>query len=632
MSLIKLSCSNCSGKLSHVEKDIYKCEYCDTYYRFENNTTINIENYNANTPKKKSSPNNKFTVIGSIILLILAAVFIFNTILSEEPTSSYDLKETTEHKPKQKNIPVRTTIQSPAMKEFEAFFTTVEKKSLADIKAFRVVQRTPFDKNYKIEYSFSGSPSDLDSYFKDSHLYEFSEAELPLEKEDLQLLKNVEFLDLNHNSNVTYNKDIYGYNSSTIYKPLTKLTYLRGTSDDSVKDLLEGLYDPTNIRGLDINLNNEEDITTLANSFKKLDSLSVSLHATDIENSAKLGAIAELPLKRLSLNLSSNFKNIDWLSKGNSIESLKIEGGSIKDWTFLSPLTNLTTLKIDDEKFNNSTIIGQLPKLTDLTIENNSIRNWQPIEDKTSLTKLTLNLERNPFHVTKLTNLVDLNLHFGPINNRIQAEVALLSKLQHYATDSLEPIPLNQIKEINITNVQGFPTNQIVPDMKNLEEMILSGDFRYADFGNYPTIKKLTVDFPDSGIRELGKLSEQLSHFSEVSELAFYNLQSLNGTDTAFKNLKKVIISNQDTGTGVIEPAFIINNAPNMESLQLTNTSVTKLDPLVNLKKLKFLNFRGNAVTLLDPLDKLPHLEIALTSGNPLSNTVSPNKNLTLLP
>jgi len=309
-----------------------------------------------------------------------------------------------------------------------------------------------------------------------------------------------------------------------------------------------------------------------------------------------------------------------------SLEHFKLYGNSLRIDSLpdFSSLKNLKSIYVDDK------YIDKLPEGLE-TLENLESLNF-------SYTKL----KEIPDEVYQMTNLKELILHYGPINNSISSEIKNLKKLKildlgdNDVTGTL-PEELCELEDLEyldlLNNALTGPIPKNIGNLKKMKEMIFENSgingLLPESLGEMENLESLKMRRCDVS----GPIPKSLGNLKNMVYLQLYG-NKLNGTIPEelgyMESLQQMLISRNNL-VGTIPDSF--GNLKNMKFLDFYYNNLTGPIPesLKNLKNLVSLDISYNNFTgyLPEYLNDLPDLNEVLACFNSnLYGYVTENPNI----
>ena len=367
-------------------------------------------------------------------------------------------------------------------------------------------------------------------------------------------------------------------------KPLENLAQLRtlSLSDNQIIDI-KPLENLTQLQTLYLTNNQISDVTPLAvlvnlarlllegNSLDDTSPLTVLTNLTnvDVEITEPAVSVPDTALAgaiRSELGLEGEEPITE--AAMQTLTQLNASDMEISDLTGLEYATNLQTLELENNQISDITPLIVLVNLQFLLLSGNQISDITPLVVLVNLQ--TLHLAGNPLDDTSplavLTNLKDVDIETTEPSVSVETDVDI---------ETTEPS----------VSVETDVDVEITEPMVSVPDTALAGAIR----------------------SELGLEAEE-----PITQTAMQTLTQLNASDQGISDL-----------TG-------IEQATNLQTLELQNNQISDITPLVALVNLQFLLLSGNQISDVAPLVVLVNLQTLHLEGNPLEDT-SPLATLTNL-
>ncbi|MDO6718224.1 Ig-like domain-containing protein [Psychrosphaera sp. 1_MG-2023] len=285
-------------------------------------------------------------------------------------------------------------------------------------------------------------------------------------------------------------------------------------TDSTVQTCLNGLYDGSTTRMLDVSYFNCDTVTTLDDLalFDNLQSLQIS-SASDW---------SELP--NLDLSEFSAFDSIDipdWslLTSNSNLTTLTLYNVTLADWSFLTDL-NLNYLNLDFSNLNDLSEITHMANLQTLLLTSNNISDWSGMTNfslthfsaaETSFSDLSL--------LASMTQMEHLKLYQTGVSDWSSLNNFNLQTLEVQNTSFSDLSLLSSMSNLNYLNISDTPTTDFVG----------LSNFQLVSFFTAST------SFDDNAMSSLANSSSTLIELNinntSVTDLSplltFVNLQSL---------------------------------------------------------------------------------------------------------
>jgi Leucine-rich repeat (LRR) protein len=315
-----------------------------------------------------------------------------------------------------------------------------------------------------------------------------------------------------------------------------------------------------------LDLSNNDYIVSLSPLSFLVDLKYVNLSQTKIEDIAPLSSLTELKHLDISntaiedlsflryaenmehLNISfTPVQEIDELENLNALKELYLTGADIRDFKVLSNFSNLVKLDLSETFFNQPEVFSEMEMLEELNMS------------RSNLSKLTDGM--SPETLQKL----DISYAF----------IADLSPLKTY----------NSLEILNINNTQ-------VESLKPLE-----------------SLKKLEKIYADNTFVSEQEIDEFID--ANPGKLLVVNSEELSewwaNLNEDWKDALSVYLDGQVTDKPEKEQ---LTKLLLKDSLNLNNSSLTDLNPLVKFSRLRYLSISNNQIKSLSPIENLNSLSV----------------------
>ncbi|KAG7605463.1 Leucine-rich repeat [Arabidopsis thaliana x Arabidopsis arenosa] len=375
------------------------------------------------------------------------------------------------------------------------------------------------------------------------------------------------------------------------------------------------------------------------------------VRSLDLSNSRLNGLVDDVEgyksLRRLRnlqiLNFSSNEFN-------NSI------------FPFLNAATSLTTLSLRRNNMYGPIPLKELKNLTNLEqldLSGNRIDGSMPVREFPYLKKLkALDLSSNGIYssmewqgLKNLTNLEVLSLGYnyfdGPIPIEVFCEMKNLRELDLRGSSFVGQLPLcfgnlNKLRFLDLSSNQ--LTGNIPPSFSSLESLeylslsdnSFEGFFSLNPLTNLTKLKVFMISSKDDMVQVKIESTWQPLFQLSVLVLRLCSLDKIPNFLVFQKNLRLVDLS-ENRVSGII-PAWLLENNPELEVLQLKNNSFTSFQMPTTVHNLQVLDFSENDIGGLFPdnvgrvLPSLVHLNGSINEfqGN-FPSSIGEMKNISFL-
>lgn len=333
--------------------------------------------------------------------------------------------------------------------------------------------------------------------------------------------------------------------------------------------------------------------------------LSGNQYVRDLESIQVLRDLKFLDISNTQIVELSPISNITFLSH------LNIANTPTKDIQFIKYSDRLTYLDISNTEINDISELNNLKSLTTLRALQTPILSFGVLNSFESLKNLNLSGSgfNNLSNIQELSHLAELDISSNYlINFELLAELEGLVSLNLQETNIVDLTPLKDLPNLKVVNI-----NQTeVSDLNPLEKI--------------PTLQKIYADrtriqewVADEFIRRNRKVL--LIHHVE-------NLQTWwDGLSEPWRDVFIKINPVLDQAKPSIE---VISTLIGLDSLDLSDSGISNLGPVLKFKKISSLNFDDTDVIDLSPLSDIKTL-VKITGRNTNINGLQPLTNLTNL-
>lgn len=426
-------------------------------------------------------------------------------------------------------------------------------------------------------------------------------------------------------------ESLFIYNSSLSYNTLPEM--------ENLKILIYG----TSTR--------EEDLSSYA-KYKNLETLSVC--GSSVTSLKGIGELASL--KNIILD-STSITELSILSNMQSIEGISlIDNSELTSMQSIEKMTWLKRLHIEDVEYTNFSFIANFDKLEQLTLVDTDAKNFNFLPELTKLTYLKISGNGDVTEIPSLAplqSLTDLYINCGETD-----DVSYLSGLSNVknavilSPDSLEPLrtftslenlelsfgwllqdasplgSLSNLKYLKLTKTSGYYNisgMSALGNLSNLEVLDLSESEGYFDnnfifkltnlthlyFGKGPIIGDFSNIENLTSLRELTlpNVSIALQYYYEsdgfitsIGTSEKLPLERFSGNLAKLVNLEYLDLSKNE-----IKSIDFVSSCTNLEVLIISDTYVTDVSPVKDLKGLKQIDITKCAIENLDVFDSMPN-------------------------
>lgn len=377
------------------------------------------------------------------------------------------------------------------------------------------------------------------------------------------------------------------------------------------------------------------DVSALKD-LKSLKTLKVS--NTRISNLSDLNALTSL--ERLELKGNKQISDISALYSLNSLRLLFIDNTSVSDLSPLQQLSNITTIYCDGAKVTKNTakafmqahpkclVIYETGALEDwwASLDNGwksvfrSIGSFSNPPDKEKLHEISniksIDISNNgnintvePLSV--LFNLEELNCENTRVSNiAALQDLTNLQTLNVSKTNVTDLSPIQGLKALKSINFNETEVASITP-LKDLNQLkkIYANNSRVYDLLLLRGIKSLEVAYFDNTPVNDSKVNLLYEH--NPSCLIIYKTEGLQGWWRRLSSPWKNAFQKQGVQIDDNPTTEQLHQISKIEEVNITGeSSITKLDDIQTLKRLKRLRMGNTGVTDIEVLEKLTKLEL----------------------
>ena len=291
------------------------------------------------------------------------------------------------------------------------------------------------------------------------------------------------------------------------------------------------------------------------------------------------------------MNLTND--DLDDIKYFEGLHSLLLNDNKVTD---ISPLSTLKQLAYIDLS-NNKNIKGysKLKVLTTLNLENCNISN---LEDLTNLKITNLNISNN--------DISYINTNKDTINT-INASKTKLNSVSNFVNYN-NLISLD-ISSNNITSLEG------IENLINLEDLNLSSN-KISDY---------------SLLNNMSNLNSLSLSNSNINDISMFNNKKLYYLDLSNNNITDLSDTNLDVSYLILSNNKIndYSNLNNIDTLDLTNSSIKNIEVLKTIPSVYELNLNNNQIEDLSFLNELKNVEFISLKNNDIKDISVLDKNKT---
>jgi Leucine-rich repeat (LRR) protein len=343
----------------------------------------------------------------------------------------------------------------------------------------------------------------------------------------------------------------------------------------------------------------------------------------NLQDSVSLDEIRNITtIETLDLSNNRYIQNILPLSQILNLKSLNIANTSLDD---LSPIRNLTELRavnVASTKVNDLSPLKYAVNLEELNISNTKIVDISTVQRLQKLRSLDLSntLIEDFSPISSLTTLKYLNVKGTKISDLTSLQPLIqLNKLNISNTSTSDLNGIKELKKINYLNIDSTLVKDIEPlsNLDSLTELHAS----HTSIENIETLKDLTrlkKIFCDQS-----KVTKEIANAfknSNSNVLVIYDSKDLK---TWWDNLSSIwqSVFRKQIGTMAYPTREELAMLTYIDSINISgNFSITDLEPLNRLQKLKVLRAANTSIHDLSPLKETHDIQFLDISETPLSD------------
>ena len=334
-----------------------------------------------------------------------------------------------------------------------------------------------------------------------------------------------------------------------------------------------------------------------------------------------------------SLNMSgTSVSDLSPLRNANNLKTLNASNTNITDLTPLRYCTNLQDIDVSSTQVNKLDVLYMLNNVEKLNISNTSITDISPVTVCSNMTHFIF----KSGNINDIKALKDLNklLSIDISNNRI-SDISMLEN----ATN---------LQSINISGTQVTDIS-VLGKMENLKELYCSNT-GIRNLQPLAKLRKLSRIYCDN----TAVTADEAANFAKENSrtLVIYDTDALKAwwqeLSNHWKSLfsQQVSISSEPTTEDLhaiinmksldlhdmqyIQDLRPVSRLTSLESLNIANTEIIRLDPLFGMTSLKILNLENTYISSLKPLEISNSLRI-LNISNSQVEDLEPLENIKTL-
>lgn len=650
MKIVDLKCPSCGGKLIPMEGNakIVCCEYCKSQFVLEEDQIINYHihqygdsgrqgNFSANTGGD-FSPKSAAVVIG-VFAVMAAAMISFSVIRGAKedapPAVPYTVAggavpySPAEGEAEEAAAPERE--YSPLYQQIveEIFQKSADKVTAQELDSLRYLKVELGSETHKIQYSFD------DPYeTAQPQIHDFETPALTWDTGDWGAFTGLVKADLG--------------NERSGLEALEKLENLKGLvcyhgDFSSLAQILPAE------QIIELDMDHPESLEG-AGAFENLEILRLEdVEAPDLKQLVNLKQLKSLSIEEyFDIDETDALTNYGALSVLTSLESLHLKSESIRELSFLKPLSNLTSLSVEDTECLGVEPLGELTQLTSLRlVDNDSVTDYSPLRSLTGLTSLVLdkNTSAEDPDLSPLGNLEQLEIS-GFLSVAFLGNMGNLKELSIHGCNMDEASALSSLTGLESltcysvwTYAHAMKNVSFIDGMANLKRLSFCNrepDSFFSGYGNnveiygdisnvfnHPGLEELYLSDCVTGI-DFGRIQDnptlKVLWLNKISVKENFYVESSGGITNVWYD-----------DVSFAEHTDFLTHFPNLEELRLNENQLTDIQFASSLKSLKRLSLQDNYVTDLSPLNQIDGLKYLDVRKNPVSSVPEAEDGMVIL-
>lgn len=326
----------------------------------------------------------------------------------------------------------------------------------------------------------------------------------------------------------------------------------------------------------------------------------------NLEDSVELNDIKDMiALSELDLSGNEYIQSIGPLSQLVNLRMLNLSRTNVEDLTPIRNLTELVELNLSRTKIFDLTPLRYASKLTRLSINNTDVRSITVLEKMAGLK----NLEMQGTHVfdfeplTYLTSILNLDLKRTQIASLAPiANLTTLMDINLAQTNVQDLTPAKNLASLVSLNIDSTLVRNITPlsSLENLE--VLSANYTFiedlAPLRDLPKLERIYCDQTP-----VKKPIADAFMSAKKGVLVIYDSKDLQAWWSSLSpNWKRIFTTT--AGVSANPRKEELARLPNIDSINFRNDrSITSLEPLRRLHKLRVVLANNTAVSDLSPLE-----------------------------
>ena len=467
--------------------------------------------------------------------------------------------------------------------------------------------------------------------------------------------------DLDENRSVITNKDVVAYlkdvdfffdkvsfeftiedideginaNGQVFYKVSTRRTLTGKTAaggkeiNNTIPRFIEINYDPEaeDLKIVSIYTNEFDEKEALTNWWKSLsfEWQTIFREKLKVTDSVDLDDIKDMTaLNELDLGGNEYIQSIDPLAQLINLRLLNLSGTNVGDLTPIRNLTELVELDVSRTKIFDLTPLKYAIKLARLNINHTEIRSVAVLEKMTAIQ----NLEMQGTHVfdfeplSYLSGLVNLNVQKTQLTSLAPlAGLSALMELNVSKTNIQDLSPLSGVATLVSLNIDSTLIRDITP-LASLDDLeVLHANYTFiSDLSPLQKLPRLERIYCDQ--TPVKKAAADAFMSSKPGVLVIYDSKDLQAWWNSLPGDWQSILT-ATAGISMSPGKEELARVPNVDSINFSNNrSITTLEPLRRLQKLRVINANNSGINDLGPLQdhrEIRYLDISDTEVQDLS-------------
>ncbi|KEO72541.1 leucine-rich repeat domain-containing protein [Anditalea andensis] len=304
-------------------------------------------------------------------------------------------------------------------------------------------------------------------------------------------------------------------------------------------------------------------------------------------------------------------EDIQFLKYSETLNHLDLSGTKVFNIDELGGLKNLKVFKVANAPIRGFGVLKDLTNLEELDLAESGFNNLQSIKELHNLKRLDLsgNYLTNYDHISELKKLEFISLD--------ETNITDLSPLQ--SLESLKTVSINQTEVSTLQPLNNNPSLQrIYADRTSIPEQV-ADDFTRKNrkvllIHNVENLQTWWNTLPDGWREVLNKNYKSLSSGTPNSEelAILVGSESLDLSNSNISSLRPVIkfkkIEELNISDSKIQDLSPLSELRTLEKLYANNTAVTNVESLENLTSLEIVHLKNTPIKNIKPLTYLVNL------------------------